>query len=215
MKSIKALFTAALLAVSTSVWAQSANTGVSSSDNEGWKTFYLQWNPSTLSPSGGESSSFTGLSLGINNATSLTSSIPLYLEYGIGLQYSFKSETEGSFKTSFNLFSAKIPVSLVYDFQIPNTNIAIDPYVGVDLRGNVFGNIKYEYGGESQSYNLFSKDDMGDGNTWKRFQFGWHVGVNAKFNNKFLVGVSYGTDFTDISEKVKIHTASITLGFCY
>ena len=69
---------------------------------------------------------------------------------------------------------------------------------------------------EEKDVNLFNKDDMGsDDKTWNRFQVGWHIGLNVRINNQFLVGASYGTDFSEIVKKVKIHTASITVGYCF
>ena len=57
---------------------------------------------------------------------------------------------------------------------------------------------------------------MGDDDaTWNRFQLGWQIGVNARINSSFLLGVSYGTDFSEIAEKIKIQTTSVTLGYCF
>ena len=86
MKS-KLLIAAVLLLLSTTSYAQFTNTR-SSIDNGDRYTIYLQWNPSSY---GLEvlSGSFTGFSAGYNLAFSLSQSIPLYLEAGIGVQYSF------------------------------------------------------------------------------------------------------------------------------
>jgi hypothetical protein len=63
---------------------------------------------------------------------------------------------------------------------------------------------------------LFDKNDMGsDAATWNRFQVGWHVGLKACINNQFLIGASYGTDFSEIAQKVKIHTATLVVGYCF
>lgn len=205
MKNFKVFLTAVLLILSTSTFAQSmSNT---------WSA-YVQWNPSSFSGDHGLSLDFDGLSAGVNKAFPLSSKVPLYLEAGVGLQYSFYSDTAYEEDVKVNMLSAKIPVSLGYEFQIPNSSISISPYAGIDVRGNIYGRIKYEEFGESESYDLFSDDDM-DGDAWNRVQLGWHVGVNAKFFKKLLVGVSYGTDFNEISEGVKIHTTSVTLGVCF
>lgn len=242
----KMFIAAAMLLVSSASFAQFSNSSSSSSANtDGWSTLYLQWNPSTLSPDKGDSESFTGFSIGFNKAFSISQSIPLFVEAGLGLQYSMKNDVNlgididdyddydygrraGSYyddyydryadelekgKGDWSMLSAKIPVSLAYDFQIPNSTISIIPYAGLDFRFNIFGKFKPK---EGDSANLFDKDDMGGSDaTWNRFQIGWHIGVNARFNNKFLVGASYGTDFSEIAEKVKVNTASITLGYCF
>ena len=190
---------------------------------DGWSTIYLQWNPSSFSPEVGSSESFTGFSAGFNHAFGLTQSIPLYVEAGIGVQYSFWDGDyyliyEGNYKkikdSKIKVLSTKVPVSLMYKFDIPNSTISIVPNAGLDMRFNILGKLKSDDLGKS--VNLFDKDDMGlDDWTWNRFQIGWHVGVNFMFNNKFLVGATYGTDFSEIAKNMKIHTGSITLGYCF
>jgi hypothetical protein len=250
MKSIKLFFTAALLAVSASGLAQSTSVGTTSTEGtKGWNTLYVQYNPSSLVPEKGDSKSFTGFSIGYNRAFSVSHSTPLYLEAGIGVQYSYYSESEtesdlqsryiSTYEDKYSVLSAKIPVSIGYAFRIPNTSISINPYVGIDLRGNMYGKMKDEWTEldsyndktevTSESINLFSKDDWrewygypdeseakmeADASVWKRFQLGWHAGVNFKCD-KLLLGVSYGSDFSEIYKNCKIHTTSVTLGYCF
>lgn len=265
MKAIKFIAVAALLAVSTAASAQftsSSKSSYSASSTDGWSTFYLQWNPSSISPDKGDSESFTGFSVGYSKAFGLSQGLPLFIEAGIGLQYSFKNEDIAEDvadilgvdeddvldicdpKEKFSMFSLKVPVNLVYNWQIPNSSVALAPFVGVTLRYNLSGKNKmewnldsdvekelkddyeYYYGDEGdemfeedfgdKDVNLFDKDDMGSKDaTWKRFQIGWQIGVNARINNKFLVGLSYGSDFSEIFKKAKIKTTSITLGYCF
>lgn len=242
---------ASMLMISMSSFAQSPNT-----NSDGWNTVNLQWNPSTYVPDKGESESFTGLSLGYNKAFGLSQSIPLYLEVGLGMQYSFYSKditedvaSELGVTTislaallrpeeKINILSAKVPLSLAYAFHIPETNLSLIPYVGLDIRYNIMGKANVKYNLTSAGINqlkqngytqqrmddafgdkkldLFDKKDMGsDAATWKRFQVGWHIGLNARINNKFLIGASYGTDFSEIAQKVKIHTATLMVGYCF
>lgn len=225
MKKFKTILLIAVLASSANSFAQFSNSSASSSSpSDGWNTIWVQWNPSQFSPDKGDSHSFTGFSLGYSHAFPLSNSIPLLVEAGVGLQYSFYKEDLGedygiSVEEKINMFSAKVPVHVLYDWQIPNSSVSIIPFAGLNMRFNISGKLKYEedddYGyGESYDANLFDKDEM-DGDQWKRFQIGWELGVKAKFNNKFMVGVSYGQDFSEIAEKVKIHTTSITLGYCF
>lgn len=243
---------ALLLMTSIGSFAQSSND----TNSDGWNTIYFQWNPSSFVPDKGESESFTGLSIGYNKAFSLSHSLPLYIDTGLGVQYSFYSKdiTEdvanelGVTKTSIatllrpeekvKMFSAKIPISLAYTFHIPDTKLALIPYIGVDMRLNIIGKAKAKYNWTSnglyrlaqsgltqkqineqfgdKELDLFDKNDMGsDAATWNRFQVGWHVGLKACINNQFLIGASYGTDFSEIAQKVKIHTATLVVGYCF
>lgn len=255
MKKVKLLTSVLLLTVSANMSAQFSNSSASSSfDSNGWNTIYVQWNPSQSSPDKGDSQSFTGLSLGYSRAFSVSNSIPLFVEAGLGLQYSHFKESEGEddddygtweLTTKFNGFSAKVPVRVMYNWEIPNSKISIAPFVGLNARFNFSAKSKIEEtdeGYDRGSYTIdhfkgkitdvdypddyednISKDQrikelneyIGDLEKWKRFQIGWELGVQAKFNNKFLLGVSYGQDFSEISKKVKIHTTSITLGYCF
>lgn len=121
---------------------------------------------------------------------------------------------------------------MTYAFAIPNSKITIAPYAGLNLRLNLFGNRKIEVDGLDAYYdedefwemmedeygikeeaNLFDKDDMGHKDaTWKRFQIGWQIGVNVDFQKAYL-GLSYGSDFSEIVKDSKLKTTSITLGF--
>jgi len=253
MRNFKMILAATLLAVCTTASAQFSNQKGTNSTN-GWSTLWVQWNPSNLTPDKGDSESFTGLSLGYSKAFSASSNVPIFIEAGIGVQYSFSTidvtddddddvsaawqywygSADGCIEKKTSMLSAKVPVSFMYDWQIPNSSVAITPYAGLDLRFNIIGKSKYEIPGEywereeTHNYiknyddeiledaNIFDKDDMGGKDfTWKRLQVGWHIGVNARFDNKFLVGISYGQDVSEIVKDTKIHTTSITLGYCF
>lgn len=218
MKKIFSLVLLAMFAMGT--YAQivsSRSTGVTKQEApaDGWSMFYLQWNPSSFVPDQGSSESFTGLSMGWNKAVSLTPSNPLFLEFGIGLQYSFKKLDKymgWDVDINYSMFSLKAPVQVDYAYNIPNSTIALIPNAGLDFRFNVGGKMK----SDDVSINLFDKDDMGGSdNTWNRFQVGWHIGLNASFNKKLLLGLSYGSDFSEIATKTKISTTSLTVGFFF
>lgn len=244
----KLFFVASMLMMSMSSFAQSSN--------DGWNSIYLQWNPSTFVPDKGDTESFNGLSIGYNRAISISQSFPLYLEVGLGAQYSFytKDITEdvaeelGVTTTALatllrpeekvKMFSAKVPISLAYAFHIPDTKVTLIPNLGFDLRCNIIGRASAKFNwtqtGMKQlqqngysleeineafgdkDLDLFDKKDMGsDAATWNRIQVGWHIGLNARINEQFLIGASYGTDFSEIAQKVNIHTASLTVGYCF
>ena len=244
----KLFIVASMLMMTMSSFAQSSN--------EEWNSIYLQWNPSTYVPDKGDSESFNGLSVGYNRAISISQSLPLYLEVGLGVQYSFFTKditeevaeglgvTTAALATLFRpeekvkMFSAKVPVSLAYAFHIPETKLTLIPYLGLDLRCNIIGRgtakfnvtqkgiTQLQQSGYSmkeineafgdKELDLFDEKDMGsDAATWNRIQVGWHIGLNARINEQFLIGASYGTDFSEITQKVNIHTASLTVGYCF
>ena len=230
------LATVMLAAVCTSASAQFAtpsNAGTSATANvpsEEWSSVYVQYNPGTVEPDKGDELDFTGISVGFNKYTSISQSMPLFLEYGVAGQYSWNSEEEDEITIKYNVGSIKAPVNVSYVFNLPNSNISIAPYAGLNLRFNLWGNRKFEVDGlgDYEDYfweemedeygikeeaNLFDKDDMGSKDaTWKRFQIGWQIGVNVNFEKAYL-GLSYGSDFTEIVKDCKMKTTSITLGY--
>ena len=150
----------------------------------------------------------------------------------MGIQYSFfsldgeEADLDEDESIKFNWLSLKVPVNFVYRYNLPNSNISLCPFAGVTLRFNLFGKMKYEYEGydyeedeyydDSEELDLFDKDDMGSKDaTWKRFQIGWQIGAKALFNNKVSLGVSYGSDFSEIVKKTKINTTTVSLGFIF
>ncbi len=220
MKNLKSLLTAVLAFGCLSVSAQFTNSGggVSSNANsEGWSSVYFQYNPSTLviDYSGAKDRSFTGLMLGYSKAFSISSSLPLYVEAGGALEYSFYSDEVGGVDEKVNVLAIKVPVNLVYNYEIPNSSVALAPYLGVSLRGIILAKDKEEWNGGDKTYDLFDKDDVGKDGQWKRIQFGAQLGCNVKFNNKFFLGLGYGTDFTEICKKEKMHEFIISAGLIF
>lgn len=244
MKNLKLYVSACLLACSTMASAQftTGNAGggatTSAADTEGWSKIYVSYDPMTAEydVDGADDLDFTGISFGFAKGFSISQSMPLFVEAGLGLTYGWWSEDDGesdsedgysysySFEEKIKMFSLKVPVNLAYKFAIPNSNISVTPYAGISMRLNLSAKGEWEesesytYRGETESesdsgdYDLFDEDDMGEDNTWNRFQIGWQIGANVDFNN-FTVGVQYGSDFNEISEKCKLSTTSISVGF--
>ena len=227
MKKVKLFAVFALLFVCATSYAQFANSSSASSTTasaEEWSTFWVEWNPSSFEPSKGDGQSFTGISVGYSKSFGVSSNLPLFVEGGLGLQYSFYSEEDYDITEKLTMFSVKVPVNLVYRYNLPNSTVSLCPFAGVTLRYNLSGNMKYEYEDEDDyyddeedyEYNLFDKDDMGSKDaTWKRFQIGWQIGAKAIFNNKLSLAVSYGSDFSEIVKKTKVKTTTISLGFVF
>jgi len=236
MKSLNLIAAATLLAVCTTASAQFSNSPSSSAqtaDTQGWSAVYVQWNPTTVAIENNQMDdpSLTAFSIGYNRATNIARNTPLFVEYGLGIQYYFTSVDYDDEKNpwhhayydrKFNMLSVKVPVNLTYKWHLSNSNIDLLPFAGLNFRFNILGKEKLKSNAEHEipsddkdDFNLFDKDDMGSKDaTWKRFQVGWQIGVNARFNEKLLIGISYGTDFSEIVKKTKLHTTSITLGYC-
>lgn len=181
-------------------------------DRGGWSTFGVEYLPSTFKyDKGDDTESFTGLAVNYTNAISITQSMPFFIEWGIGAQWSFKSEENHGVDVKMNFISAKIPVNLIYDIDMPNSTIHIDPFVGVKFRGNIWGQEKAEYSGHSEKIDLFDSDE-GD---CKRFQIGLQAGVKVRFDKSFFLGVGYGTDFMEFAKDTKINEWKIMAGIVF
>ena len=200
MKKCFFLALTAMFAVCTTASAQFSNSGNSGSSASGsfedWNEFNVQYNSTKL---GSDADAISGFSLEYDKAFNLTNSAPVYLQTGIGVQYSFKSED--GYK--LNYFWAKVPVNVLYHWDVTGDGkFAIEPLCGLNFRIGISG--KQEVG--SYDYDIYSDTDG------KRFQFGFNVGANFVFN-KFVVGASYNGDFTEIVEKAKVSVWNIKLGY--
>ncbi len=238
MRSIKFLAMAAILSISSGAYAQFTNTSsgssVSSVNTDGWSTIWVEYNPIKVKfdVSGMDDESLTGFSAGYSRAFSLSQGTPVFLEAGLGVQYANYSDSKSGYIEDYEeygkvnvdqditIWSAKVPVNLLYNFQLPNSSISLAPFAGATLRYNLSGSLKYEVDDYSEKYDLFKKKDMDeagflDGKAWKRFQIGWQIGLKARFGENFMAGVSYGSDFSEIAYKSKIQTTSITVGYTF
>lgn len=254
MKRIRLMAVVSLLAVCANSFAQSTDSSSpsSKSSSDGWNTVWIQYNPSTFNVDikDVDNQNFTGLSIGYSKAFGISQSIPLFVEVGLGLQYSFYTNDDGSWTTidkytlamarkegyidpkeKFKMFSVKVPIALTYKFDLNNSNVSLLPFVGVNLRYNLSGKGKLEWnmGGEFKDiietnnldkifedidFNIFDKKDMGSSDaTWKRFQIGWQIGLNAHIGKSIILGASYGKDFSEIFKKGKISAFNINLGY--
>lgn len=182
-------------------------------DRGGWSTFGVEYLPSTFKYSHGDSDSesFNALALNYTNAVSITQSMPFFIEWGIGAQWSFKSEDKHGYDYKMNMISAKIPINLIYDIEMPNSNIHFDPFVGVKFRGNIWGQEKVEYNNSSQKMDLFDSDE-GD---CKRFQVGLQAGLKVRFDKTFFLGIGYGIDFMEFADDTKINEVKIMAGIVF
>lgn len=245
MKTVSKYFVAAFaLMLSTSAFAQFTSRSSSNGEvSKGWNSVYVSYNnlggsyklskeDEEAFDESGLSKSANGFSIGYNRAIGLSSSLPLYVEVGGAFQYFGYSDSKvqksdyddytKEQKFTGSMLAIKAPISLLYRFDISNTNFAIEPLLGIDLRYNLSINGKcvttYSDDPEREEVkaNLFDKEDMDEleFHTAKRFQIGWHIGANVVYD-KFYLGFTYGTDFSKIIKEadVKLKTFSVNLGY--
>lgn len=216
----KTLLLAAALMVCASASAQftNASSKKSSSSTEvtsGWNNLYVQYNSHKFNDNDNalfHKGSMDGFTIGYNRGIGLSSSMPLYLEVGGGLQYSTGSNDD----VDMHMLSVVAPVSVLYHFSFPNSTIGIEPLAGLNFRYNGWGEIK----DDEDTYDPFSDDDTDD-NPANRFQVGLHLGVNAVFK-KFVLGLKYNIGLSNFwkvkggykeTTDIKFNTFTISAGF--
>lgn len=190
-----------------------------------FNTFDITYSPQKFNSVDENSSSsldLNAVSLNWAQAKALTSSYPIYIQYGLGFQYAWSTESEkvsgASAKSTTSFLTAKIPLNLMYCFNIPSTNVLLLPHVGLNLQGHILGQqkvtAKYEDETHSEKMSFFNKDDMDD-NTFSRFIVGWQIGAKVAFN-KFVVGVAYEGPITNLYKdgdiKINTNQVNISLG---
>lgn len=161
------------------------------------------------------STKFNAVSVNYDQARLLPISFPLYIQYGAGLQYTWKTEKLDGVKDSDTFLTLKVPVSVLYQFEVPNFPLTIMPYAGLNLQAHLLGQSKTSDEGESLKFSYFDKDDMG-GDPYNRFVVGWQLGARFMYQDYFI-GLSYNGPVTNLykySSDVKIRYSqfNISLG---
>lgn len=236
MKNLKLFLVAGLLTVSAPAFAQFANTGNNSGNKRSsssasaavtektYSRIELSYNPISWDIDGDDDDTddLTGISFGYVKGFSISKSMPLYVETGLRLTYAWWSDDEDGTEYKDTYMGLTIPVNLTYRFAIPNSKVLISPFVGLTLKGNIIGKSEADYeDGEDSEINWFDdKWEKGDeydedkdyGYGAKRFQIGWNIGANVSFN-QFNVGLSYGSDFSELWEDTKTSNWAISVGY--
>lgn len=198
MKKITLMLAIAMMAIATTASAQFVSGGTRSSmvaDTDNYSRLELGYSPVTVL----EELDLTGLSLGWTKGISLTQDLPLFLEVGANVMYSFGEK----YDIETSLLSLNVPVTVAWKFS-PTESISLIPHAGLNLRGHILGTMSYD----GEDLDLFDSDE-GDG---KRFNVGGTVGLAANFN-KFMVGLGYTFDFNETWEEVdKINYLTISIG---
>ena len=165
-------------------------------------------------------------SLNWTQAYALTTSLPVYFQYGAGLQYAWKTDSDSGndwkMSSTVSFLTVKVPVNVLYCYTIPNTSVSLMPYVGLGLHGHILGQVKYSstYDGETESetLNFFSKDDLED-EALTRFTLNWQIGAKVAFD-RYIFGVGYEGPVTHLQKDkyenrtftVNTHQVNISLG---
>lgn len=192
-----------------------------------FNTFDFTYSPLTFKQGDDNNTRETDMnavSLNWAQVRAITPAYPIYLQYGVGLQYSWDTETdsgddydyEWSTKATTSFLTAVIPVNVMYCFNVPQTSIALMPYAGINLQGHIIGQYssKTTYDGETETnkINFFSKDDMGEEGTYNRFGLGWQIGAKVAYNNYFF-GIAYQGPITSLykQDEFKLTTSQVNI----
>ena len=193
MKKLFILAVVAFVGMTASAQLISSNTITRQETNSNnYSRYAVGYNSVSFSDDIDES--LTGFSLEWNKGISVSTTLPLFVETGIGASYSWTSKDD----VDYRFATIQVPLNLVYKYEVTD-GVKIAPYAGLYFRGNLFAEIEED----GDTNNLF--DDMEDGG-WeaKRFSYGFQIGVGVEFNKLYL-GINYGTDlnkFIDIDETV-------------
>lgn len=71
--------------------------------------------------------------------------------------------------------------------------------------------MEVSYYGEPVLVDVFDEDDMGDDGVFERFQIGSQISATLIID-KSNVGLSYGTDFMEISKNVDTKALRVSVG---
>ena len=218
-----------LMSISASAQFMQSNGGskAKASVEDVFNTVDLTYSPVTMKASyDGESATddFNGLSLNWAQARLLTDQLPVYLQYGAGVQFTWKTDSSEQYdvnvKNTTTFLTVKVPVNVLYNFAIPNTALSVMPYVGLNAQVHVLGQSKttQEYDGEKETskFSYFSKDDMED--PYNRFVLGWQIGAMVSFD-KYFVGIGYTGPVTNLYKngdyKINTSQVNISLGIMF
>ena len=219
-----------LMSVSASAQFMQSNGGskAKASVEDVFNTVDLTYSPITMTSSydgGSNTEDFNGLSLNWAQARLLTDKLPIYLQYGAGVQFSWYTDSRSNdyenYKSTTTFLTVKVPVNVLYNFAIPNTNLSVMPYLGLNAQVHVLGQAKrsqeYDGGTQTDKINYFSKDDMGD-HPYNRFVLGWQIGAMVSYD-KYFVGIGYNGPVTSLYKngdfKIQTSQVNISLGIMF
>lgn len=219
MKVTKFLLTAVIMAATTTAFAQFVNGGSSSkiatsSSNEDYNRFTVSYVMGSFDFDGIKSKDDinepNGVSLGITHGQSISSTTPLYLEYGATVTWLNGSEDDDDEELSRNIIDITVPINIAYKITVSD-ELSFVPFIGPSARLNIMSKATLEDSYESVSINFFDKDDVGKESVWNRFQIGAQVGVGVNFK-QYYFGYQYQWDFMDLAKKMTMSRNMISIG---
>ena len=230
----KIITTVAMCLMVATAFSQSAESMTLESEPQKFFSFEVFYAPSHYIYTGDDltiddDEPFKQIGLGISNNTPLSKKINLYLNWGVALVFSdYEWESEpydflGYQKTteiSYLYFSGLYKANVGYLFQIPNTTVSFFPYLGLYARSHIGGscyvtapnlhtddNTIYD---DRTKTSLFTKSNTNP-EPWNRFELGFNIGVKAYFG-KFMVGLTYGKAFTDLTKDTRVSELRLSAG---
>ena len=218
MRKLYFAIVTAMLLVSFSASAQfvqSGNGPAASSDMEKvFNTAEFSYSPTTLKydiEGYGSSLDLNAVSLKWAQYRLLTPQLPIYLQYGAGLQYTWKSTKFDGENISLHLLTLDIPVNVAYNLTIPNTSLAILPYLGLNAQVHLLGKAS----DDEISIDLFGDDmeDILEEDGLNRFVLGWQIGAKVCYD-RYLFGIGYNgpiTNVLNIDNEFKINTSQVNI----
>ncbi len=138
----------------------------------------------------------------------LSEQTPIFLETGAKLYCYIKSFDEDDFYYGYDeydadtyMYSLRVPINFSYRFSFPNSEITIAPFVGMNLKYHINGQLKIEtpYSKKESKFDLFDKDDMGVSGVYNHCQLGSQIGVGINIKRVYI-GVCYDRDLTKIDK---------------
>lgn len=147
---------------------------------------------------------FLGGHLGYQRGINLTKDrIPLFLQVGAEAVYEtadYQSNVLLIIDGRYHFMNVSVPVNVSYRFG--KENFSVEPFLGMNFRGNIIGKLKFDYGREIDSF------DSGA----NRFQFGLNAGIGFNIY-KFYVGYKFTPDFTEYMSDSKSTYHHLSVGF--
>lgn len=209
MKQIKTLATAMLLTLAATASAQD------SSQPESFNKVYVEYSPTYVKGADIDSKyTLNNLALGYSHNIKI-SDLPMHLEFGGKIGYQFGENKEDDYKENFNLFTVTVPtINLCFDIKLGD-KVVVMPYGGYSLKINVLGKMKRDTGTNSNKYDLFDKDEMGQQNVWEQFVNSWQAGVDVHYS-KYFIGVAYSGDLQKTVDTLEsFYSVCAKVGLCF
>lgn len=184
-----------------------------------------------------QSTNENAFSLNYSQARQIFASNPVYVQYGLGLQYSYHVNKDqddvnyngtmisGGFTVLTSFLSAKLPVNIMYCIPVFDTSLTLMPFAGFNLQGYFLGRQKdtewISINGDRETIvdktNLFNSDQMG-GNPLNRITVGWQAGAKLAIG-RYLLGVAYEGPLSNLQKgdtyKVRRSQVNICLGYMF